>query len=84
MRRRQILLDEQSDRILQGVAKPYRGNKSLAVREVLKTHSTLEKLLSEIERSHAASLRRQKARSEGGFRDGKFTPWEEVKRRNHL
>lgn len=84
MRRRQILLDEESDRILKSMAAPYAGNKSLAVREALKMHNTLDALLDEIERSHAPELRRQKERSEQGFRQGKSTSWDEVKRRNRL
>lgn len=81
MKRRQILLDEESDRILETVAAPNGGNKSLAVREVLKTHCAMETLLDRIERSHGASLSRQKRRSEHGFREGRFTTLEEVKRR---
>ena len=84
MKRRQILLDEESDRILKTVAAPHGGNRSLAVREVLKTHDAMELLLDRIERSHGASLRRQKRRSEQGFREGKFTTLEEVKRRIDL
>ena len=84
MRKRQILLDEESERILKLLAQPHAGNKSLAVRETLKMRGALERLLDQIERSHSASLRRQRDRSERGFREGRFTRWEDVKRRHHL
>ncbi len=78
MKRVQVLLDEPSARILKSVAGPFQGNKSLAIREVLKAHRTVESLLGRIERFHRADLRKQKQRSEDGFRHGSFTTWEEV------
>ena len=84
MRRRQILLDEASDRILTGLAKPLGGNKSRAVREALKVHNAMEGWLDQIEQANSTALRQQKERSEKGFREGRFTPWEEVKRRLRL
>ena len=84
MRRRQILLDDESERILESLAKPHAGNKSLAIREALKMQNAVLTLLDEIEHFHSASLRRQKERSERGFREGKFTSWEEVERRNRV
>ena len=84
MRRRQILLDEESERILKLLAQPHAGNKSLAVRETLKMRGALESILDQIEDSQSASLRRQRDRSEKGFREGRSSSWEDVKRRNHL
>jgi len=84
MRRRQILLDDQAERILASLAKSHNGNRSLAVREVLKTHITLGSFLDQLERFHSVTLRRQKERSEAGFRRSRFTSWTVVKRRNHL
>lgn len=80
MKRRQILLDEQSEKILDRLAAPHAGNRSLAVREMLKTQHTIEALLDKIEADNHQSLRRQKERSESGFREGTFTPWKEVER----
>jgi len=45
VRRRQILLDEQSDRILKSLATHHEGNRSLAIREILKGHDRMEALL---------------------------------------
>lgn len=84
MKRRQILLDKQSDRILDEMAQVHSGNRSLAIREALKTHETVESMLEEIERIYGAELRRQKSRSERSFRLGTAVPWEQVKRRNRL
>ncbi len=36
-------------------------------------------ILDELEDRHAAELHRQKERSEKGFREGKFTTWEDLK-----
>jgi hypothetical protein len=84
MKRRQILLDDQSDRILDGMAQLYSGNRSLAMREVLKAHETVESMLQEMEHLHSGELRRQKARSEKSFRNGTAVPWEQVRKHNRL
>ena len=67
MKRRQILLDEESDRILDGMAQVHSGNRSLAIREALKTYETVESMLQEMERVHGAELRHQKVQSERSF-----------------
>ncbi len=84
MKRRQIVLDDQSDRILDGMAQLHNGNRSLAIREVLKTHETVESMLQEMERLYSGELRRQKVRSEKSFRDGTAVPWEQVRKLNRL
>ena len=71
VRRRQILLDEQSDRILKSRAAHHEGNRSLAIREILKGHDRMEALLDQIEAAQATDLRRQKERSEKGFQAGR-------------
>ena len=84
MKRVQVLLDEESDRILTSAAAPLAGNRSLAIRELLKMHRAMEKLLRQVEHSQEASLRSQKERSERGFRQGKFTTWDQIRRLNRL
>ena len=84
MTRRQVLLDSESDRILSGLARRHGGNRSLALREALKVQEVMEDWLDQIETAHARVLREQKERSEKGFREGRFTTWEEVKRRLRL
>jgi len=60
------------------------GNRSLALREALKVQEVMEDWLDQIETANAGVLREQKERSEKGFREGRFTTWEEVKRRLRL
>lgn len=50
------------------------------VRGALQVHDAMEERLDQIEQANAAALRQQKERSEQGFREGRFTTWEEVKR----
>jgi hypothetical protein len=84
MKRRQILLDEESDRILEQLAQFHSGDRSQAIRATLKMHKTMQAMLDDLERTHAAELRHQKDRSEKSFRDGTAVPWDEVKRRCKL
>jgi len=84
MKRRQVLLDDASERILASLAEAHAGNKSLAVREALKAREAVEDLLDRIENAQYTNLRVQKERSEAGFRQGRFITWEHVKRRNRL
>jgi hypothetical protein len=84
MKRRQILLDDKSDRILEEMAQFHSGNRSRVIREALKTHKTVDAILLEMERACAVELREQKSRSERSFREGTAVPWEQVKRRNRL
>ena len=84
MKRRQILLDEESDRILAELAEFHSGDRSLAVREVLRTHKTVESMLDDIERAQAPELLRQKLQSEKSFQGGTAVPLEQIKRRIKL
>ena len=79
---RKIELDEDANQILDSMANAYNGNASLAVSELLRAHETIESFLDELESSQGAELSAQKERSERGFREGRFTSWQEVKRRN--
>lgn len=84
MRKLQIVLDEPTDAILSSLAESHHGNRSAAVTEVLQMHEALETLLDGLEDRHEDELRRQKERSEKGFQAGRFTTWEEVKRKAGL
>jgi hypothetical protein len=44
----------------------------------------LESFLDDLESSQGADLSKQKERAERGFREGRFTSWQEVKRQNGL
>jgi hypothetical protein len=84
MKRRQILLDEESDRILEQLAQFHSGDRSQAVREALKMHKTMEAMLAELEELHADELKRQRECSEREFSEGKVVTLEEIKRRQRL
>jgi hypothetical protein len=51
---------------------------------LIHAHESLEAFVDQGEESHRDTLRAQLERSERGFREGRFTPWDEVKRRNRL
>ena len=84
MNRREILLDDEANQVLDELAESYGGNTSQAVSEILKLHSRLEDFLDEFEAANAMELRRQKDASEASFREGRGVDWEDVKRRNGL
>jgi hypothetical protein len=75
MEKLEILLDEDSSRVLDSLAEQHSGDRSEAVRDALRMHGTLEGLLDEVEGIHEAELLAQRERSERGFREGRFTEW---------
>jgi hypothetical protein len=79
-----IELDEDSTKILDSLATAYGGDASLAISELLHTHETIESFLDELETGQSVELAAQKECAESGFREGRFTSWEEVKRQNGL
>ena len=80
----QIEIDEETDRILTDLAAGYGGDRSQALIDLIHSRQPSEDELEEIERIHHDSLVMQLERSERGYREGRFTTWEEVKRRNGL
>jgi predicted transcriptional regulator len=84
MAARNIELDDDANQILDSMADAYDGNASLAISELLRAHETIESFLDELEASQAAGLAAQKERAERGFREGRFSSWQEVKRENGL
>ena len=84
MVRRQIDFDEETDRMLAELARDYEGDLGRTLSELVHAHESLETFVEESEEVHRASLLAQVERAERGFRAGRFTTWEEVKRRNRL
>ncbi len=86
----QIEIDEATDRELAEMAEPYGGDRGKAVMDLVReqliarSNDFTEEDIDEAERIHHDSLVMQLERSERGFREGRFTTWEEVKRRNGL
>ncbi|HEV3199705.1 MAG TPA: hypothetical protein VGZ73_17495 [Bryobacteraceae bacterium] len=81
---RQIDLDEESDQILTGLAQDYQGDLGKALGDLLHAHKIVEAFVEECEETHRDSLLAQRDRGERGFREGRFTTWNDVKRRNDL
>jgi len=81
---RKIELDDDASKILDSMASAYGGNESLAISELLRAHETIESLLDRLEAGQDAALAAQKERAERGFREGRSTSWQEVKRQNGL
>jgi hypothetical protein len=81
---RQIDLDEESDRILSGLAQDYRGDMGKALGDLLRAHESVEAFVAACEEDQRDMLLVQRERAERGFREGRSTAWDEVKRRNDL
>src|SRR5258708_183957 len=84
MVRREILLDEETDRMLAAIAESYAGDVNKALGDLVRTNEGLEALAAQSEELCRDSLLRQRDRAEGDFREGRSTPWDEVKRQNGL
>lgn len=84
MKKREILLDDESDRLLDSLAEEHSGDCNAAIRDVLRMRGTLEVLLDDLEESRSAELLDQRERSERGFREGRFTELDTVKKKLRL
>lgn len=82
--RRQIELDDETDRQLEALAQEYEGNLGQALAGLLRTRESVESFLDEHEERHRDVLLTQRDRSEGGFQPDRAVPWAEIKRRNSL
>ena len=77
MIRREIELDEESDRILSELAQEYEGDAGKALAGLLHAHESIEDFVGKCEEAHRESLIAQRS-SEG------TVSWDEVKLRNGL
>ncbi len=84
MVRRQIEIDEETDRKLAGIAADHDGDIGKAVAGLVAEHDGMEALLDETERINHDYLLEQREKAERPLHEGGFTTWEEVKRRNNL
>ena len=84
MKRLEILLDDESGRVLDSLAEQHSGDRSEAIRDALRMHGSLEGLLDDVEEIHAAELLAQRERSERGFREDRFTEWEALQKKLRL
>jgi hypothetical protein len=81
---RQIELDDESDRILSALAQDYEGDLGKALGGLLRDRESIESFVAACEEDQRDALLVQRERAERGFREGRFTAWDEVKRHNNL
>ncbi|MGA3023556.1 MAG: hypothetical protein ABSF98_02180 [Bryobacteraceae bacterium] len=84
MVRREIEIDEDTDRILTDLASEYEGDLSLALADLVHAREGLEEFGERSEAAHENALRALRDRSEGDFREGRTVSWEDVKAHNGL
>ena len=84
MVRRQIEIDEDTDRILTELASEYKGDLSQALAGLVHAHEGLEAFVEGSEAAHESTLRTVRDRAEANFREGRVVSWEDVKARNGL
>jgi predicted transcriptional regulator len=84
MARRELELDDETDRLLAEIANGYEGDVSRALADLIHAHEALETFVEGCEQAHSDLLDEQVERAEEGFRQGRFTAWDELKRRNGL
>ena len=77
--RRQFVLDEKTDRLLEELAATRAGNRSFVVREALQLYASIESRLDEIESD--PGFRRMMDRSAADFRASRTISHAEVRRR---
>ena len=81
---RQIDCDEDTDRKLGELARDCDGDLGQTLAGLVRAHESVEAFVDEVEEVHRSSLIAQLERAERSFREGTFTTWDEVKRRNGL
>ena len=81
---RYIEIDEETDRMLSELAEDYQGDLGQALSELVHARGELGSLADDSEAAERENLQAQRERAERGFREGRFTRWEDVKRQNGL
>jgi DNA-binding phage protein len=82
--RREIEIDEETDRIFTNLATDYKGDLSLALADLVHARAGLQEFAERSEVAHENALRALRDRSEGDFREGRTVSWEDVKANNGL
>ena len=70
--------------MLTEIAKNFDGDVSEALTELVHAHEGLEEFMDYCESEKRFLLIAQTQRAEEGFRSGRFTTWDEIRRRNGL
>jgi DNA-binding phage protein len=84
MVRREIEIDEDTNRLLTELASEYKGDLSQALADLVHAREGLEEFAERSEAAHENTLQAIRDKSEADFREGRTVPWEEVKARNGL
>jgi hypothetical protein len=84
MKRVELLIDDETDELLTALAEKHNCDKAEVLQVIARANSLTEAELEEVEAANGASFAEQVERSEKGFREGRFTTLEEVKRRAGL
>lgn len=84
MVRREIEIDENTDRILTELASEYKGDLSQALSDLVHVYEGLEAFAEHAEAARENTLRAMLERSEADFREGRILSWDDVKTRSGL
>jgi hypothetical protein len=84
MLRREIEIDEDTNRLLTELASEYDGDLNLALADLVHARECLEGFAESSEAAHESTLRALRDQSEADFREGRTVTWEDVKSRNGL
>jgi DNA-binding phage protein len=84
MVRREIEIDDDTNRLLTELASEYEGDLGLALADLVHAREGLEDFAERSEAEHEHTLRALHARSEADFREGRTVTWHDVKARNGL
>jgi hypothetical protein len=84
MVRREIEIDEETDRILMELASEYKGNLSLALADLVHAYDGLEEFAEQSEAVQENMVRALRDQADADFRDGRTVSWEDVKARSGL
>ncbi len=79
MVRREIEIDEETDRILQDLAAQHNSNLGEVLADLVRAHEGLEAFLEESEHHHALELKPLVDQAEKDFSEGRGIPWEKIK-----
>ncbi len=84
MVRREIEVDEDTNRLLTELAEEYKGDLSSALADLVLAREGLEEFAERSEAAYDSELRAMRDRSEADFREGRTVTREDVKTRNGL
>ena len=82
--RREIEVDEDTNRLLTELAAEYEGDLSSALADLVHAREGLEEFAERSEAAHESTLVAMRDRSDADFREGRTVTWEDVKTRNGL